>query len=205
MARFGLMSNQTWHDDPKRLAFQLSRYKFAAKMLSGKKNVLEVGCADGFASRIVRQEVETLTAIDFDPIFIEDAKTNIEPQWPIDFRVHDMLSGQVPGSFDAAYSIDVLEHIQPADETVFLKNICASLIDDAALLIGVPSLESQSYASPISREGHVNCKKGPQLKTLMQAYFNNVFLFSMNDEVVHTGFTPLAHYVFALCCGKKKQ
>jgi len=25
----------------------------------------------------------------------------------------------------------------------------------------------------------------------------------MNDEVVHTGFTPLAHYVFALCCGKK--
>ena len=27
--------------------------------------------------------------------------------------------------------------------------------------------------------------------------------FSMNDEVVHTGFYPMAHYFFALCCGKK--
>jgi len=25
----------------------------------------------------------------------------------------------------------------------------------------------------------------------------------MNDEVVHTGFAPMAHYVMVLCCGKK--
>jgi hypothetical protein len=25
-------------------------------------------------------------------------------------------------------------------------------------------------------------------------------MFSMNDEVVHTGFHPMAHYLFALCC-----
>ena len=24
-------------------------------------------------------------------------------------------------------------------------------------------------------------------------------MFSMNDEVVHTGFSPMAHYLFALC------
>jgi hypothetical protein len=28
-------------------------------------------------------------------------------------------------------------------------------------------------------------------------------LFSMNDETVHTGFYPMAHYLIALCCGKK--
>ena len=28
---FGLMSSQAWYDDPKRLAFTLSRYKFVAK------------------------------------------------------------------------------------------------------------------------------------------------------------------------------
>ena len=48
----GLMTSQAWYDDPKRLAFTLSRYKFAAKMLSGLKNVLEVGCADAFATRM---------------------------------------------------------------------------------------------------------------------------------------------------------
>jgi hypothetical protein len=30
-----------------------------------------------------------------------------------------------------------------------------------------------------------------------------VFLFSMNDEVVHTGFYPMAHYLFAVCADRK--
>ena len=38
----------------------------------------------------------------------------------------------------------------------------------------------------------------------MLKYFENVFLFSMNDEVVHTGFSPMAHYLFVICCQKKK-
>jgi len=203
LSRFGLMSNQVWHDDPRRMAFVLSRYKFVAKMLSGKERVLEVGCGDGFGSRIVRQEVGHLTAIDFDTIFIEDAKNNAESRWPIEFLVHDMLEGPVAGEFDGAYSIDVLEHIPPEKEGVFLQNICASLSADSALIIGIPSLESQAHASPISREGHVNCKKGPEFQELMRVYFDNVFVFSMNDEVVHTGFSGMAHYLFALCCGKK--
>jgi len=70
-------------------------------------------------------------------------------------------------------------------------------------IIGTPSLESQAYASKASKEGHVNCKSAPDLKELMQRHFHNVFLFSMNDEVVHTGFHPLAHYLFALCSGVK--
>ncbi|HEV7221355.1 MAG TPA: hypothetical protein VGN42_01545, partial [Pirellulales bacterium] len=33
----GAMMNQVWHDDPRRLGFVLARYKFVAKMLSGKQ------------------------------------------------------------------------------------------------------------------------------------------------------------------------
>ncbi|HVA40067.1 MAG TPA: hypothetical protein VNF49_05345, partial [Candidatus Binataceae bacterium] len=67
LTRLGMMNNQVWHDDPRRVVFTLARYKFVAKMLSGKKHVLEVGCGDAFASRIVKQEVGKLTVIDFDP------------------------------------------------------------------------------------------------------------------------------------------
>lgn len=200
---FGLMSSQAWYDDPKRLAFTLSRYKFAAKILSGSKNVLEVGCADAFATRVVAQEVETLTAVDFDPLFIEDAKTRVTDRWKYECFVHDMLSGPVPGSYDGIYSLDVLEHIQPADETLFLKNMASSLAEHGTMVIGMPSLESQPYASPISKEGHVNCKSSPDFKKTMQKYFHNVYMFSMNDEVVHTGYHKMAHYLFAVCCAKK--
>ena len=53
----------------------------------------------------------------------------------------------------------------------------------------MPSLESQKYASKQSKEGHVNCKSGENLKKLLNKYFINNFVFSMNDEVVHTGFS----------------
>lgn len=200
----GLMSSQVWRDDPKRLLFVLARYKFVAKMFSGLKKVLEVGCADGFGTRIVRQEVPQVVATDFDPIFIErNRAARTDGRWAIDFQVHDMLAGPLGGDFDGAYSVDVIEHIPASDEEVFVGNIARSLSPTGICLMGTPSLESQAYASPPSKAGHVNCKTGPQLKILMNKFFNNVFVFSMNDEVVHTGFYPMAHYLFALCCHRK--
>jgi hypothetical protein len=68
----------------------------------------------------------------------------------------------------------------------------------------MPSLESQKYASPISKAGHVNCQTLPQLKATMEKYFHHVFMFSMNDEVVHTGYHKMAHYLMALCAGPRR-
>ncbi|MFZ5866779.1 MAG: hypothetical protein ACOYXY_12930 [Thermodesulfobacteriota bacterium] len=86
-----------------------------------------------------------------------------------------------------------------------MRNVLASLSDTGVLIIGTPSLESQRYATPASKAGHVNCKDHNGLRALMNRYFNNVFLFSMNDEVVHTGFYGMAHYLFALGVGKRPQ
>ena len=199
--QLGLMTNAVWDGDPRRLAFVLSRYKFVAKMLNGYKNVLEVGCGDAWPARIVKQTVENLTVSDFDPVFIEDARKKYDPDWPIDYLLHDMTKGPVDNRYDAIYSVDVLEHIDPNDEADFLSNICKSLRPNGVAIIGSPSIESQVYASPASKEGHVNCKTGKDFKECMSAYFQHVFLFSMNDEVVHTGFDKMAHYLFTLCCG----
>lgn len=202
-ARLGLMNNQCWHEDPRRMLFSMSRYKFVSKMFSGRSNVLEVGCGDGFMARIVRQEVGRLTITDYDPLFIEEFNASQDPAWPIEARTHDMLAGPLTGPFDAAYSLDVLEHIAADREDLFIGNIAASLTDEGALIVGMPSLESQAYASPLSRAGHVNCKTAPDLKATMERHFEQVFIFSMNDEVVHTGYHKMAHYLLALCCGKK--
>ena len=201
--RLGLMSGWAYLDDPKRLTFTFARYKFVAKMLSGCRHALEVGCGDAFFSRVVRQEVEKLTGVDFDPSFVEDANARTSDRWPIEVRQHDMLKGPVEGTFDGAYSLDVLEHINPADEDLFLRNMIACLEPHATLVLGMPSLQSQAYASAHSKIGHVNCKDQLDLKRLMRTYFHNVYAFSMNDEVVHTGYHAMAHYNLVLCCGKR--
>jgi hypothetical protein len=41
------------------------------------------------------------------------------------------------------------------------------------------------------------------MRTLLSRFFENVFIFSMNDEVVHTGFSPMAHYIIGLGCGRR--
>ena len=200
----GVMNNAVWYEDPKRLVFTLARYKFVAKMLMGKKRVAEIGCGDGFGSRIVRQEVENLLITDYDPYFIEKFKQHPSERWPIDAKTHDILTAPLPEEVDAIYSLDVLEHITEESEDIFLTNVCLSLQESGCAIIGMPSLESQIYASPGSREGHVNCKSGNQLKSLLFQYFDHVFLFSMNDEVVHTGFSKMAHYLLALCISPRR-
>jgi 2-polyprenyl-3-methyl-5-hydroxy-6-metoxy-1,4-benzoquinol methylase len=204
LTSLGLMTSQVWEDDPRRLTFLLARYKFVSKMLSGRKSVAELGCGDGFGSRIVMQEVGRVTAYDFDTVFIQDIKARRSARWPVEAQFHDILLDKLPHVYDGIYSLDVIEHIPAADEDMYLLNLRDSLSDYGVLIIGSPSLESQPHASPPSKAGHVNCKSGDELKALLEHYFHNVFLFSMNDEVVHTGYAPMAHYLFAICCQKKR-
>ena len=199
----GMLKSREWIEDPRRLVFSLARYKFVSKMLSGRGNVVEIGCGDAFAAPIVLQEVGRLTVTDFDAEFVKDAVARRPPEYPYEALVHNFLDGPMDEAFDAAYSLDVLEHIAATDEDRFLANICRCLTPDGVLIVGMPSLESQAYASAGSRAGHVNCKTGPDLKRVMERRFHSVFMFSMNDEVVHTGYHKMAHYLLAVCAHRR--
>jgi 2-polyprenyl-3-methyl-5-hydroxy-6-metoxy-1,4-benzoquinol methylase len=122
----------------------------------------------------------------------------------VTLAVHDILKNGpylAGGRFDAAFSLDVVEHIPEKQEDVYVRNIAKSLTPNGVFICGSPSIESQPYASPMSKEGHINCKSGKVLQSLLKKYFHNAFLFGMNDEVLHTGFAPMCHYLFVLAVG----
>jgi 2-polyprenyl-3-methyl-5-hydroxy-6-metoxy-1,4-benzoquinol methylase len=198
--RLGMLKNWEWYDDPRRLLFSMARYKFVAKMFAGRTSVLEVGCGDAFCAPIVRQSVGKLTVVDFDETYIADAKARMKDRWTFDAQVVDILQQPLPGRHDGIYSLDMLEHIPQQEEDAVIGRIVDALEPHGAVIIGMPSLESQPYASEPSKAGHINCKTEPQLRDLMQRHFETVFMFAMNDEVVHTGYGPMAHYRLALAC-----
>ena len=199
LSNLGLMSSFTWNDDPKRLLFVLSRYKFVASLLRGCKTSIEIGCGDGFASRIVAQAIDSLTLTDLDPVLLENAKINSKAPFPANVLVHDFMKTATEIQYESAYLLDVLEHIDRAEEISFLSNIRKSVLPYGKVIIGMPSLESQVYASPASKEGHINCKSKEDFRTVLSSVFPSVTVFSMNDEVVHTGFGAMSHYLIGLC------
>ena len=128
----------------------------------------------------------------------------MDARWPVDFAVHDMTQTAFDVNiYNGAFALDVIEHITPEKEDAFVANVVRSLTAHGVLLLGCPSQASQAHASKPSREGHVNCKDGEEMRKLLAGHFHNVFVFSMNDEVVHTGYFPMAQYIFGLACGPK--
>lgn len=198
--RLGPYTSHIWATDPRHLGFLLARYKFVAKMLTGKKRVLEVGCGDGFGIPVVCQSVEHVHGIDFEPLLLADNRQRLAT-WPCSFSVLDIVREAPAERYDAAYSLDVIEHIPEEQETEYFINICRVLPASGVLIVGTPNVTAEAYATEASRAGHINLKSHTALRSAMAAHFDNVFLFSMNDEMVHTGYYPMAHYLFAVGAG----
>ena len=88
------------------------------------------------------------------------------------FFLHNFIQTHTYRKFDGIYSLDVLEHIHKKNEKNFSKNICKSLKINGSLIIGMPTLESQKYASKGSKLGHINCKSKKELKKKLLVNFS---------------------------------
>ncbi len=202
--KLGPLSSYSLLTDPKHLAFVLARYKFVAKMLEGRGTVLEVGAGDGFGLPIVAKAVKSVHCIDWEPQLVQSNRERLGMLKNVTFDVHDITERPVQGlGYDAIYSVDVLEHLDPESEDAFMDNLVSSLHPKGVFITGTPNFSSAQYASEQSRVQHINLKTMYQLKELHERYFDYVFMFGQNDEVVHTGYAPMCHYIWAVAAGVK--
>lgn len=200
--QLGRYASYWFHKTPRRMLHSLSYYKFAVKIIGSKKRVLDVGCNEGLGTYVLAKECGFARGIDFDEEALEVAKANFSEK-NIEFFWGDFLSMVPSEKWDAITSFDVIEHIYPENVSSFWEAIVTNLSSEGIFVIGTPSLISQQFASEISKKGHVNVYTAERLEMEMRKYFTHVFLFAAHDEVVHTGYLPLAHYFIAVGCQKK--
>ena len=189
--------------DPKHVLFTFARYKFAAKLIGEDKKleVLELGCNEGVGSLMLSSFAKKVVAVDFDERAIDWASGNLIKD-NLSFIKADFLKEPI-GKFDAVVSMDVIEHIPQAEEDTYLQRVCDNLKDDGFCVIGTPNVTASEYACEASKVGHINLFDAARLKALFEKKFKNVFIFGMNDEVVHTGFHPMCHFLVVLACNRK--
>ena len=200
----GRVATARWNRNPETLLFSLSRYKFVARLLNGSQKVLEIGCGDGWASRIVAQRVGSLVLTDYDPLFVDEAFTQIELAKYKGYQgvrcvVHNFVDSVYREEVDGIFALDVLEHIKPDSEDSFIRNIALSIKKGGLCIFGTPTVRSQELIEEINRDpGHINCKDEVSMRVTLEKYFGGVQVFAMNDELVHTGCTDMAYYVFGI-------
>jgi len=191
--------------DPKHLAFVLGRYKFVAKMLDGLDSAVEVGPGDGIGLPMMAQAVKKIYAIDWDERLIEGNKRRLVDIENIEHLCLDLNKSDINLKVDAAYTVDVIEHLEPEQEDGFMRRIVRCLHPDGVLITGTPNVTASAYASPRSEAQHINLKSMKTLKEMTLKYCRNVFMFGMNDEVLHTGYAPMCHYIWSLGVGIRPE
>lgn len=191
------------------LLFVLARYKFAMKMMANRQQltVLDLGCNDGIGDLMIRQNCSCseVIGVDFDADAIRWATENIA-QDGLSFIQGDFMGMDIyPRGGDCVVSLDVIEHIPVEQETAYFETICKNLKQEGFVIIGTPNVTMEPYASPWNKIAHINNYDQKRLYEAMSRYFENVFIFGMNDEVLHTAMYPMACYIMALGCGKKRR
>lgn len=199
----GPWSSYSLVNDPRHLAFVLARYKFCAKMLDGKDFAIEIGCGDGLGIPLIAQAVKHLLCIDWDERNLEGCAKRLSHLKNVSFKKLDLNDTTLSLEADAVFSVDVIEHVEPKNEDFFMKNICTLMKPDSVLITGTPNIYAKQYASKNSELLHINLKGPKELKALTSRYFKYEFSFGMNDEVLHTGYGPMCHYLWSIGAGKK--
>jgi len=186
--------------DPLMALIKLARYKFAAKMLSKNDVVVDLGCGNGYGTYFLSKFAKQVIGIDLyanmDVVSKKMSATNVR------FLGYDILDFPHPEvsqeNITAVTMIDVIEHFHKADGEKVIRTYSRLLSSNGMMIIGTPSKYSEKYRSIRSKESHFYEYKPEELQELCQDYFGRTLMFSMNDEIIHTGFHKLAWYIYIL-------
>ena len=187
--------------NPLMATVKLARFKFPARLLGRKDRVLDLGCGTGYGAYYYATMTEG-EVVGVDGFADLDFARRQFGRDNLSFVQGDLraLPGETAArKFDVVVSIDVIEHFSKSEATAIIGQVRKLLAPAGMLILGTPNALSGAYRSAQSRSVHVHEFEPDELREICDRQFRRTLMFSMNDEVVHTGFSKMAWFFYVLC------
>jgi 2-polyprenyl-3-methyl-5-hydroxy-6-metoxy-1,4-benzoquinol methylase len=175
-------------------------------MLDPEDRVLELGCGSGIGTYFLSQYCKEIRGVDINEEVIEVAKRNSFSACNLQFETCDALKYIPPTTPDTAIAVDLIEHFTKSEGEALIRHVAAYLEESKGMIIiGTPNVYSQDYRSSRSKSQHRYEYSPDEMRHIVSLNFHRTLSFSMNDEIVHTGFSKLAWFLFVLGIGPKTK
>src|SRR3989338_731977 len=167
---------------PKFFAEHLKVYEFLKGEAKGK-NVLEVGCGDGYGADYLAAAGFEVTAFDYDDAVIAAARAKYGRP---NLKFLPMEAGALrfeEGSFGIVCSFQVIEHIPQAGIPRYLSEIKRVLRPEGAFYLSTLNLEHAMKDSPMTyKKNPAHCKEFilEELRRLLLSQFPKVEIYGLH-------------------------
>jgi SAM-dependent methyltransferase len=159
-------------------------YEFAKTTIKPGSSVIEVGCGEGYGTSLLAQAASTITGLDVDEETVAHASRKYGSD-TVRFRSYDGRTLPfAEGSFDAAVSFQVIEHVR--DDASFVDELHKVLKPGGILILTTPN---RTYRMRPGRKPwnpfHVREYDASELESLLAGAFAHVAVWGIRgkDEI----------------------
>jgi len=165
-------------ETPLMIARHFCAYKFAKSYICGK-DVLDIGCGEGYGSDFMAGYAKSVLGIDYDKDAIDYAKNKYHKP-DLEFSVLDIKNLDNLGrKFDVICSFQNIEHIR--DTGKLLKDISGLLNNNGVFICSTCNIKDASpgRSAPFNKF-HVKEYLAQEFKDLLKANFRQVEMVGLN-------------------------
>jgi len=168
-------------ETPLMIARHFCAYLFAKDFVSGKQ-VLDIGCGEGYGANYLADYAKYVQGIDYDGEIIDYAKDKYQKN-NLSFSVLDIKDLNSLGKkFDIICSFQNIEHIQ--NTTKLLNDISNSLNENGLFIVSTCNIKDSSPGSnkPFNKF-HVKEYLIEEFKELLASHFNRIEIYGLNRGI----------------------
>lgn len=175
----------------KNMLIHLARYNFVAGFLDKTDNVIEIGCGNGYGTRLLSEYCNDIIGIDANHDVIDSAKKSFERD---NLRyydctrndVYDVMSSRAIHNMDfkqadIVVSLEVIEHIEQSKQKLFLESMAKNTNANTFIISTPRYYEGRSENR---KKEHTHEFEYDEFKQVLDEQFENVIVFGQNDEII---------------------